>query len=274
MAHLANLPEGIHPEDVFNDRGMPIRLIPPPSPPGERLIFMVGQRGGFHWYNVTTRQVYQRQGVIHGIPRVTCSTLTFSPRERPRRGPFEDDFAHQRYLCQGQMVPAVEHNRHVDGISLDVLLQHLFDMAMRATLALYGARMTKGQIYLFADYFSRMILQTPFNETWIELFPKKYHDLAVMRSMYPDEYRRFRERMRPIMDHRISDVPSLAEAAIRFLWARGGEIVDIIQPPIPLSHPGSRELGLPDPQVPYELILAVPGNFSFYFSLEINLDGH
>ena len=255
------LPAGILVEDKFDARGMPTEIVPPPHPKGHRLIFIVGQRGGFHWYNVTTREMYTRDTVVKGVPRILCSTLSFPSKERPPRAEqIANNTERKRYKCAGQMVPYVEHNQHTDGVSVDVLKHHLFDMAMRAMFALYGEKMKPGQIELFADYFSLMILGKSFHETGLELFPKKYHDLASLRAMYKEEYKRFPSCKLPITDHKIKHVPSLAEAIVRVLWVRGGEIIDIIRPTINLSHPGSRELGFPDREAPYELELQVPGN--------------
>jgi len=109
-------------------------------------------------------------------------------------------------------------------------------MAKQAMFALYGHKMKSEQIQLLADFFSLMIPGKPFNETELELYPKKYYDLRDIRP----------ERKFLIMDHKVQLVPSLAEAIVRILWVLGGEIVDVIRPVITLSHPESCELGFLD----------------------------
>ncbi len=59
-----------------------------------------------------------------------------------------------------------------------------------------------------------------------------------------DECKRFPDWNIPITDHKIQDVPSLAEAILRVLWVRSGDVISIIEPAIILRHPGSKEFGL------------------------------
>ena len=260
------LPSGVLIEDVFDARGMPKRLVPPPCPPNERMIFIVGQHGGLHWYNVNTKQMYTRGPVANNVPRIVCSTLLFPPKERPKRASQKPGNVRVVPKCPGRMVPAIQHE-HPNVIDHGILQYHLYDMAMRALFTLHGDGLRNEQIRLFADYFCLMLIRVPFLESGLTLLPKKFSTLGQTRVMYPDESKRFPERNLPITDYTIQDVPSLAEAIIRVLWVRGGDIIDIIEPALTLSHPGSRELGFPVRDAEYVLRLPVPGNFAYFISI-------
>lgn len=79
------LPLGVLFEDVFDSRRMPVLLVPPPCPAGQRMVFVVGQHGGLHWYNVDTQQMNTRSIVTKNVPRIVCSTLLFPSKDRSKR---------------------------------------------------------------------------------------------------------------------------------------------------------------------------------------------
>ncbi len=265
-AHImaVQLPAGVLLENIFDARGMEIDLIPPPCPPGQRMVFVVGQHGGPHWYNVDTQQMYTCSTVTKNVSRIFCLTLLFPPKDRAKRAKQKAENVHVVLKYLGKMIPSIPHDLHTGGVSHTVLRYHLYDMAMRAMFTLHGDELRTEQIRLFVDFFCPMLIGKPFLDANLQLYPKTFKNLGSTRLMYPDEFKRFPDRYLPITDHKIQDVPKLAEAILRVLWVCFGDIIDIIEPAIVLIHPGSRELGFPDREAEYELKLPVPGNCSLF----------
>ena len=54
--------------------------------------------------------------------------------------------------CKGQMVPAIEHDEHTDGVSINILHFHIFEMAMRAMSSLYGDKIQKNRFICLPNF--------------------------------------------------------------------------------------------------------------------------
>ncbi len=176
------LPPRVLLQDIFDARGKPILLVLPPCPAGQRMVFVFGQHGGLHWYNVDTQQIYTHSTLTKNVPRIVSSTLHFPPKDRTKRSEQKAGNTRVVLKCPGKMIPAVQHD-HPRVIDHAVLRYHLYDMAMRSIFTLHWDELRTEQVRLFADFFCPVFIGVPFLQVGIRLFHKKFKNLGETSVM-------------------------------------------------------------------------------------------